>query len=830
MNGKTSAPLTAASGAVAGSLDEIALCAEFEDYYGPASRQAIGHLLRSYLEPQGLTPTELLHNCKAVKALTAQPSTLDAAITGAATLQAKIPGNTLKERREALSAAVDLIRSRAAKAEKTLAELAAKGPPFALLLRDKGMQPGESAEADYLLVAAVCRDLVGIRGWSKKLSFLVSLASDDASGRVAALLDSGIADLLGIPSLISELLGVTPLLGVAIRRTLDLALTEMPRPADASNQCEYALNDLLRAGFLPQARAVLLDRARRQLRTGQPLGSGRREEDITAFHGTLFTVVTPAGVAGGPGMAEALVTRYARRLEQGGASALRLAMQGVVETLPNLFSRLQFLAAIAASEQGVKVMNELVMSVETLGNNTLLLESSVFKPFDPKGLREGLDHAIAAFERTGYPREVKDRLRDRIGGLIDDFVTRGSFLELMDKAELDVTRRARCLNTVIAAGLVTEYGGGLLIEQHINRLGVAKGTEQLPATALLTAAGVTKPVAAVPRRDTHLIARFGRHRCPNCFESKSGNGMCMVCGHDESEAPRPGVHLQPGSILQERYVVGRLIGQGGFGATYIGWDERLEVKIAVKEYFPVSLAGRSPGTGALMPYTDDMSLTFRDGVEKFLDEARILAQLRDVNEIVRVHDQFEANATAYMVMELLIGRTLQRHLLEEGGTIDYRRALSLILPIAKAVHDVHQMGLVHRDISPDNIFLLNGGGAKLLDFGAARHCVGEATNSLTVILKRGYAPPEQYATEGHQGSWTDVYALCATFYCAITGRPPPDATARLGNDEVLPRPSALGVVIPAAVEDVLLSGLALRWQDRPKDTKMLLQAFSKALV
>ncbi|MEI7610913.1 MAG: protein kinase, partial [Rhodospirillaceae bacterium] len=161
--------------------------------------------------------------------------------------------------------------------------------------------------------------------------------------------------------------------------------------------------------------------------------------------------------------------------------------------------------------------------------------------------------------------------------------------------------------------------------------------------------------------------------------------------------------------------------------------------------------------------------------------------------------------------------------------IDYRKALGLLLPIAKAVHDVHRLGLVHRDISPDNVFLLDGGGAKLLDFGAARHYVGEATGNLTVVLKRGYAPPEQYGSESRQGPWTDVYALAATLYCAITGRPPPECNQRWLEDTLV-RPSALGVAIPPAVENALLAGLALKWEERPRDMKTFLQGFNKALL
>ena len=238
-----------------------------------------------------------------------------------------------------------------------------------------------------------------------------------------------------------------------------------------------------------------------------------------------------------------------------------------------------------------------------------------------------------------------------------------------------------------------------------------------------------------------------------------------------------------------------------------------------------TLDGKQLGVNA----TAEIQNVFRDGIEKFVVETRTLTRLRHVREIVEVFDHFEANGTAYMVMELLVGRTLQRFLLEEGGSIDYRRALGLILPIAKAVHAVHGLGLVHRDISPDNIFLVDRAEAKLLDFGAARHYIGEAIGALQVILKRGYAPPEQYHTNGEQGPWTDVYALSATLYCALTGRPPPDASTRQ-DDEPLIRPSRQGIVLPAPLEEVLITGLAMRWQDRPQDMKTWLSGLNRALL
>lgn len=315
--------------------------------------------------------------------------------------------------------------------------------------------------------------------------------------------------------------------------------------------------------------------------------------------------------------------------------------------------------------------------------------------------------------------------------------------------------------------------------------------------------------------------------CPNCFAGASGNGGCPSCGWPAQTDSRSGIHLPPGTLLHERFRIGRLIGQGGFGATYLGWDDRLHVKVAVKEFYPANLISRLPGGPRVAPFSDIHEDAFRLGLEKFMDEARMLARLRTIKEIVLVQDFFEENGTAYIVMELLQGKTLKRFIADNGGGVDCRRVLGLLVPIMKALHSVHEAGLIHRDVSPDNIFITSSGERKLLDFGAARHAAGHGAQ-LTVILKPGYAPPEQYSQDARQGPWTDVYAMCATIYCALTGKAPPDATSRFLNDAV-PRLSDQGTRVPPAFERVLLSGLAMRQHDRPQSMLDLLRAFSTAM-
>ena len=316
-------------------------------------------------------------------------------------------------------------------------------------------------------------------------------------------------------------------------------------------------------------------------------------------------------------------------------------------------------------------------------------------------------------------------------------------------------------------------------------------------------------------------------RCPNCFAKKGEAGTCPECDYVEGSTPDSPVHLPPGTWLLGRYRTGRLLGQGGFGATYLGWDDRLQIRVAVKEYFPTHLVARQSGGNGMTPFTAEHSKTFAKGISKFLEEARTLARLREIREIVAVQDYFEDNGTAYLVMELLQGRTMKKYIADHGGKIDYKKALSILMPIMKALLSVHEQGMVHRDISPDNIFMPASGSAKLLDFGAARQAAGEAGAGLTVILKPGFAPPEQYFSDSRQGPWTDIYALAATLYCAITGKPPTDSTRRLQED-VVQLPSAMGIAIPSEIEWVMMKALALRRQERFQSIREVITALGKA--
>jgi serine/threonine protein kinase len=269
------------------------------------------------------------------------------------------------------------------------------------------------------------------------------------------------------------------------------------------------------------------------------------------------------------------------------------------------------------------------------------------------------------------------------------------------------------------------------------------------------------------------------------------------------------MYLGTGMLLHNRYKIESLLGHGGFGITYAAHDKVLNVRVAIKEYLPRQLATRGEGQTQVSIFTGEARQQYEHGLRKFLEEAQSVARFSHHPNIVSARDYFEAHGTAYMVMEYVEGVTLKEYLEKKGGKISFDEAKAIMLPVLDALREVHQAGLLHRDISPDNIYITSSAQVKLLDFGAARYFAGEQSKSLSVILKQGYAPEEQYRSSGKQGAWTDIYAGAATMYRAITGQTPPEALDRLAEDTLVP-PSRLGVAIPPAMEQGLLRGLAVR--------------------
>ena len=294
--------------------------------------------------------------------------------------------------------------------------------------------------------------------------------------------------------------------------------------------------------------------------------------------------------------------------------------------------------------------------------------------------------------------------------------------------------------------------------------------------------------------------------CPYCMSPVEEGKPCGACGLTEgSYTPSPH-HLPPGTVLRDRYLVGRVLGEGGFGITYIGCDLQLELKVAIKEYFPTDKASRvAQASLDVSSYAGVAGVNYDKGLKRFLQEARTIARMDKQPVIVNVRDFFEINHTAYIVMEYVEGTTFKDLVTQRGGRIPAGELLYLIEPLFFALKEMHGNGLIHRDISPENL-MLEKGEVRLLDFGCAREAMG-GDNTLTVALKHGYAPVEQYQSKG-QGPWTDVYALSATIYYCLTGHKPPQAVDRLGEDGLVP-PRKLGVDLTQRQESALLRGLAV---------------------
>ena len=269
--------------------------------------------------------------------------------------------------------------------------------------------------------------------------------------------------------------------------------------------------------------------------------------------------------------------------------------------------------------------------------------------------------------------------------------------------------------------------------------------------------------------------------------------------------------LRPGTVVHRRYRVERVLGEGGFGVTYMVYDMKENRISAMKEYFPLEIADRRPGSMMVVPRNDKREI-YDQFKKSFLQEAQTIYNYSGHPNIISVYHLFDnENGTAYYVMEYINGVDLGKFLTQNGQRIDWETLRPIVAQIVSALMKVHASGVIHCDISPDNIFILQGGQAKLIDFGAAKNVANKST---IMLLKRGFAPPEQMMANGRLGPWTDIYALAVTIYRAITGVMPPAAEDRQSRDETR-WPSELGLPIPGPYwEQALRRGMALRVEDR----------------
>ena len=324
-----------------------------------------------------------------------------------------------------------------------------------------------------------------------------------------------------------------------------------------------------------------------------------------------------------------------------------------------------------------------------------------------------------------------------------------------------------------------------------------------------------------------------KRRCLNCMKEfgipegqEQNHFACPFCGYREGTPPKEITYLYPGTILQNRYIIGTTLGAGGFGITYKAWDTTLEMVVAIKEYYPAGMVQRVPGDPNLIVYGGRHQEEFYSNLERFLEEARKMAIFEKSKNIVHVENHFEANNTAYIVMEFLDGISVKEFMKQEGGKLDMETALEIEFAVSEALQEIHDASILHRDISPDNVFLCEGNKVKVLDFGAARLSDTEKEVTRSIILKPGFAPPEQYQTKSKQGPWTDIYALSAMLYYCITGVMPDESTNRKIEDTVV-APKELDPSIPDYISDTIMRGMAvneaLRFQNIGEFQKALLK-------
>ncbi len=311
--------------------------------------------------------------------------------------------------------------------------------------------------------------------------------------------------------------------------------------------------------------------------------------------------------------------------------------------------------------------------------------------------------------------------------------------------------------------------------------------------------------------------------CINCLQETYGAYPCPICRWSpEAQKSESGLYLAPGIILHDQYQIAKVLGHGGFGITYLALDTNLQIKLAIKEYMPRDFATRNSISGEITVFAGDAKENFAYGLNSFLEEARTLAKFQQHAGIVSVLNFFKANGTGYMVMEYVEGLTLKEHLTDKGK-LSWDQTLQLFMPVMDALREVHKNGVLHRDISPDNIYLCQDSRIKLLDFGSARFALGGHSRSLSVVVKPGYAPEEQYRTKGNQGAWTDVYSVAACMYRCVAGTAPPDALDRLDEDDLI-TPAKLGIQIPKNAEQALMTALAVKAVNRLQSIEQFQQA------
>lgn len=319
-----------------------------------------------------------------------------------------------------------------------------------------------------------------------------------------------------------------------------------------------------------------------------------------------------------------------------------------------------------------------------------------------------------------------------------------------------------------------------------------------------------------------MLETNGIMLCDGCFE-EIHKTPCRYCGYDPDKSTSDNTLLPPGSCLSEKYIIGGIIGIGGFGVTYLAYNKLSNRKVAVKEYFPRGIARRnSDGITVNTVSKDDLAI-FEAGAKKLYSETAIVSEFKDNPNIVTIYDLFRANNTVYLTMEFLHGKTLKEYI-HNYGVLDSMKTAYIAQCVLNALSAVHGANVLHRDISPDNIILCGNGDVKLIDFGSARQIVAERTQNFSAIVKFGFAPPEQYRKNSTQGAWSDIYSLGATLYYALTGDIPADPMSRFENDDTFVK-NSFG--IDEEMWNVITKAVKLNSNERYQSTKEMSDALKQ---
>lgn len=315
--------------------------------------------------------------------------------------------------------------------------------------------------------------------------------------------------------------------------------------------------------------------------------------------------------------------------------------------------------------------------------------------------------------------------------------------------------------------------------------------------------------------------------CPDCFQQTYQDGTCTHCGYRAADENREKHYLVHFTVLKERYLLGRVLGAGGFGITYKAWDFRNHALCAIKEYFPYKCAVRAEGMTEVSAISSEYEEEVSRGKQEFLEEAKLICELARVKEVVQVRAAFEENRTAYYVMEYIDGINLKMYCIQHGSRIPLHEAVGFACETASILQTLHtKCGIVHRDVSPENIMVTVHGTIKLIDFGCARKINASLQMEKSISLKPGFAPPEQYNINIPPGPYVDVYALASTFYFMVVGHKIPDAQSRM-NGKKYQLLKEYSDEVPVDLSDAVDRALELNYTERTPSIAMFQQVLSR---